>query len=214
MSKTDQKITVIVLAALAVLAPIMAWANSFSWQFQSVGLYELFPVFGLLAFSVFWTQLILLFAEPYLNFSVQPYIKWSGLAFILFVFLHPALLALGQLLNGVGVPPQSFYKYVPASFALFINIAIISWLIFMVTEVSFRLSNLRLFKSQKTKTAIEYFNYVAFYLIFWHSITLGQHLQLGWLKTVWWFFAVTATPVIIVLIARSLKNKTPQTSTL
>lgn len=203
MSTQVQKLIAASITLAALCAPLYVWAHPLS-SLADMSLYELFPVFGLLAFSIFWLQIMALGFEPLLHFSAKPFLRWSGHAFMLFVLLHPFLLAVAQLNNQFGLPLQSFYTYVPARLTLYLNFAIIAFIVFIVTELSFWFSNVAWVK--KWVVPLEYLNYVAFYLIFWHSLHLGQHLQSGWLLGIWWFFAITALPIIVTLVARRINN--------
>ncbi|HEY1074328.1 MAG TPA: hypothetical protein VGE59_01340 [Patescibacteria group bacterium] len=205
MKAHNQKFLASCLATLVILLPILVWGSSLPRPLSQVSLYELFPVFGLLAFSIFWLQLLGLLCKPYLtHLSLRPFFKWSSHAFMTFVIAHPLLLAIAQFNNHLGLPLQSFYDYVPSNLTGYINLAVIAFLVFVITEITGWIGNTPWI--QKFAKPLEYVNYLTFFLVFWHSIHLGQHLQSGWLLTVWWFFVITGLPIITTLIIRDIKK--------
>ncbi len=180
-------LTIIVLAL-----PVFAWGQSFTWQFGHLTPWGLFPVFGLLAFSIMWLQMAALALGPWLkryDIPTDDFFAWSGLAFLLFILLHPLVLALAQWQIKAGLPPQSLYAYEPSELQIFITYGLLAWIVFLVTEVALRLKDIPIV--QRSLAVLQYINYIAFYLVFWHSLHLGSHVQAGYLHWIWWGYALT-----------------------
>jgi hypothetical protein len=46
---------------------LMAWGQDNQWQLIGISTYQLFPIFGLLAFSIMWSQYVMEGVKNYLN---------------------------------------------------------------------------------------------------------------------------------------------------
>jgi hypothetical protein len=186
--------------------PVFVWGTDLNWQLGRVTFYAFFPLLGLLAFSLMWTQIIAVSLKPYLEkyaVPVDEFLKRTGIFVLLLIIFHPLLLDVAQYQLGAGLPTQSLYSYEPPMLRVFITYALIAWFIFILSEVSFRMQKVAWIR--RLNPVVEYVNYAAFFLIFWHSIHIGSNLQHGWVRDVWWFYGVSALFLLIFMVSRKSK---------
>jgi len=175
---------------LIVLLPIYFWGDSFAWNFSAVNLYLLFPLLGMLAFSIMWTQVVVgTFKEKF--HDVDIFFSRTGVAVFLLFFFHPVLAAIAQF-NSVG--SLSLFDLVGPPHKKFLVLGMIAFTIFVLYEVVLRVAALRQVK--KLNKFFEVASEFGVILVFIHSINLGSHLQAGLLKYIWWFYGITAVLMI------------------
>ncbi len=197
MPQALSQLLALIVIGTATTAPIVAWGQSYDWQVSGRTARELFPLFGLLAYSLMWQQVFVfnIFRNLGPNFR-----KWfgtiAGLAIFIFIVLHPLLLALAQFESTEKLPPESWYKYVNSKQRDFITLGVIAWLTFLAYDVARLVKNTGWYP--RYSWIIRYSGHAAFFLIYIHSTQLGTHLQTGIFPAVWTFFAASA----LVLIAR------------
>ena len=122
----------------------------------------------------------------------------SGLVFLLLIITHPLLLTISQYQIG-----RSIVDYVGDTRKVFITLALIAWTIFILYEIFRRFKKWAYFNH--SMRVFKYLNYIAFYLIFFHSINLGTHLQGGLLQFVWYLYAVSGLLFIYLDVRRNKK---------
>jgi len=178
---------------LIVFLPVYFWGDSFAWDLSRLNLYLLFPLLGMLAFSIMWTQVVVgTFKEKFEN--VNKFFSRTGVAVFLLFFFHPVLAAVAQFKSVGLLPLQSFFDLVGPAQKKFLIIGMIAFTIFVLYEIVLRVAALR--KVQKLNKFFEIFSEFGIILVFIHSINLGSHLQAGFLKYVWWFYGVSAILMI------------------
>lgn len=159
---------------------------------------ELFPVFGLLAFTLIWGQIMLgLFMGPLSRLfpKIFPVHIVQGLTALLFALLHPLLLIIGAtpavyLTYGFIDPALKGYVFLGQGALLLLIIGVSAGL---------------LRKSPKIKAfwrKIHYVNYVVFFLAFTHSWNVGTDLSISWVLDGLWIFMLAT--VVIGLIYKKL----------
>lgn len=169
------------LNAIVCVLAVLAWGQT-AFEFGAVTSYTLFPVFGLLAFSMMWTHYVVGAVRRMAGVDKQPlkqYFAVTGWAAIVFILLHPSLLILRLWRDGQGLPPGSYYAYVGPSLKWAVTLATLSLLIFLSFETK------RWFDKKGWWPVIEYANVVAMFAIIAHSLALGSNLQKGWFRYVW-----------------------------
>lgn len=180
------------LSAVVVILAIIVWGSSFEWHFQGLSTYQIFPVLGLLAFSLMWAHYMmglakrLFFAE-----ELESYYRWTGYAVLVLILAHPSILAYQRLRDGFGLPPGSETSYVAPSMAWIVALGMLSLLVFLAYE--FR----RWFDKRKWYKYVVYLGDVAMVAIFYHALELGTQTHIGWFRDVWWFYGVTLVGVIL-----------------
>ena len=127
---------------LIIFLPIYFWADSFSWDFSRLNLYLLFPLFGMLAFSIMWTQVVVgTFKEKFSN--VDQFFSRTGVAVFLLFFFHPVLAAVAQFKSDGLLPLQSLFDLVGPAQKKFLIIGMVAFTIFVLYEVVLRVASLR-----------------------------------------------------------------------
>lgn len=172
------------LMAIVVIASVVAWAEMRQWNFDNMSALALFPLLGLLAWSIMWTHYAIggiRLVRPFERSRVYSQVSATIVLFCL--LLHPGLLAYNQYRVTDALPPTSFYNYVGQSLQWAILLGTISLIIFLSFEF---------FKRLKTRgwvarnwRWISISQMIAMTLIFIHALALGQNLQSGWFLF-WW----------------------------
>lgn len=176
------------LAAAVVIAAATVWLQSISGHFHFDG-YHIFPLLGLLAFSLMWTHYIVGALRRHYKVSKAPfraYFKYTGIVVLLAILLHPGLLILQLWKDGFGFPPQSYLEnYVAPSGKFAALLGSISLVIFLAFELKRKFGNRSWWK------LVEYAQMFAMLAIFSHALKLGGALQFGWFRTLWLLYGVT-----------------------
>lgn len=170
---------------VGVLA-VFAWTNP-NQGLQDINSYVLFPLFGLLAFSLMWTHYIVGAVRRLLGADksvLGNYFEVTGWLAFIFIILHPTILITQLYLDGVGLPPKSYLEYVGPSMKWAVLIGTFSFLLFLGFEMK------RWFKHKGWWPIIEYGNVWAIFAIIMHGLALGNDLQAGWFRAVWLIYAV------------------------
>ena len=184
---------------IVVLLPLYIWADFLSWNFMRVNFSTVFPLLGLLAYSILWLQMLVVSVLRSLPTGFRNnFFFISGLVFLLLIIAHPLLLSISQSQIN-----QTIVDYVGDTRKIFITLALTAWLIYILYEIFSKFKKWRYFRN--SMKVFKYLNYVAFYLIFFHSINLGTHLQGGILVFIWYFYAVSGLLFIYLDIKRHKK---------
>lgn len=151
--------------------------------------YDVFPLFGLLAFSIMWTHYILgsirrLWSLP--KSVNKTYNKLSGVAVLFLILMHPTVLVVSLYRDGFGLPPSSYLSvYSDPMMKTAIIFGTISLVIFLLFELKKWLENKPVWK------LINALQLLAMLLIFYHGLTLGGELSVEWYKLVWYFYGLS-----------------------
>ena len=178
---------------VAVIA-LIAWAGDYYGHFQHVGAYDVFPLLGLLAFSIMWSQYVSgaiaeLFGVG--NKTLTSYFQYTGYAVLLLICLHPGILIAQRYIDGYGLPPGSYKSYVQSSLYGALLLGPVSLLIFLFYELK------RFFDKKNWWQYVTFAVDIAMLAIFYHGLKLGGQLsEANWLRTVWVFYGV----VLIVIL--------------
>jgi len=159
-----------------------------------LGSYELFPLFGLLAFIFMWTHFVsgavlrLVGAAPGTLRTFFSVTSWLVLAFIL---LHPGIFVFALWADGLGLPPASYlsvYVDLGARIALFLgSFGLVAFLAYELR---------RRYKKATWWRFVEYANVAAMFAIFFHALTLGGEVASGWFRVVWIGYGITLAVAI------------------
>lgn len=177
------------LSALVCLLAVVAWIQGYGGlEVEDLSLYLLFPLFGLLAFSLMWTHYVVGAIRRLVGIDKAPlkqYFGVTGWAAVVFILLHPSLLIFQLWRDGAGLPPTSYQNYVGPALKWAVMFGTLSLLIFLSFETK------RWFDKKGWWPVIEYANVVAMFAIIAHSLALGSNLQTGWFRWLWLFYAVS-----------------------
>ena len=181
------------LAGSVSLLAFIVWGQSYGWKFNMLNAYQLFPLLGLLAFSLMWSHYISGAIRQYLKFSPQTlktYFESTALVVLALILLHPGILILQRFIDGFGLPPGSYSSYVAPG---------LGWLTLLGTAslAAFLLFELRRFYSKRSWWKyVLYLNDIAMVAVFYHGLRLGSQLQISWYRTLWFFYGITLIAAI------------------
>jgi hypothetical protein len=179
-----------VLSVLVVAAAVIAWGQTNDWKFFGSSLYRLFPIFGLLAFSLFWVQYVvagLSMLIPARAPGITQFFKVTNILVLLAILLHPGLLSYQLWRDGFGLPPMSILKVMPGV-EWIVVLGMISWVIFMSYLVTVKQH--RYFRTKKWWVWFGYAGEVGMLAVFYHGFRLGDQLQSGWFKGLWFVYGI------------------------
>lgn len=183
----------IVLTVITCGLAIVNWGNDLHWQFSSLSTYRLFPLLGLLAFSIMWSQYVM---EAVKNASgkaqaIKKYSNRTSLLVLALIVLHPGLLIAQRYKDGYGLPPGSYESYVAPGLGWITLLGTFSFFMFLAFE--FR----RRFGQKSWWKYVLVLNDIAILAIFYHGLRLGRDLATGnWYHVLWFFYG---TILLVVL---------------
>ena len=156
---------------------------------QNLTTYALFPIFGLVAFTLMWTNYTAGALRGYFRLpatTLKTHVQITGYIVLFCILMHPILLETQLYLDGLGLP----YESIPAVYTtLRERLAIIAGITALICFMLFELY--RFFKDRPWWKYVEWANIAAMCLILWHGFTLGGELRQPWFQIVWAFYAVT-----------------------
>ena len=190
----------LVVAALAFIA----WGQGIRWQFTDLSAYQIFPIFGLTAFSLIWSVYVVAFicrhAHPD-GSSLKPYYKFLPLLILALILIHPGLLWFQLWRDGFGLPPESYLQhYVAPSLRWAAVVGTTALLIFITYELRYK------YRDRPWWKYLEYAADLAFVSLFFHALYLGDQLRHGWFRYVWFFYGVVLAVVLIDLYRGKYKQ--------
>jgi hypothetical protein len=176
-----------VIGFVVVLVSLNAWGGMYEWQFGGMTAYQLFPLFGLLAFGLMWTHYIVDAIRKCLNQSKEvltDYFDMTSAAVLVLILAHPGLLVWQLWQDGHGLPPGSYKTYVGSALYGFVLMGVIALLGFLAYE------SRSFFKKPSLKQGIQYVSDVAMVLILIHGFRLGNVVD-GWFGLVWLVYGIS-----------------------
>ncbi|MBX4190121.1 hypothetical protein KW791_02400 [Candidatus Parcubacteria bacterium] len=182
---TIKKILIILGACLAVLYPVWVRVSHLHWTLNTqLIINNLFPIFGLAAFSLLWLHAISGVFEPWLrkNFDFDTFVQWTAALIFIFIILHPLL-----LLTNIHFRPQTLFLLAESDD---IWLGIIGLVLLLTYDIGKALKKRGFFTKHWNKILI--ISTIGFLLTFFHSLALGDDLQSGPLRIVWIFYGSTA----------------------
>lgn len=187
------------LSAVVLILAFLAWAQTGGWNLGQLSVYRIFPLFGLWAFSLLWVQYVILawlYIRGVPSQNLRPYFTISGYAVLACMLLHPVLLA-GQLWkDGLGLPPDSYDRYVAAGSRWLVTLGMLSLLIFLAYELH------RWFSNRGWWKYVFYASSLGMVLVFYHGLQLGGELMQGWYRVVWWFYGLVLVTALVYIHTR------------
>lgn len=175
-----------VLAGIVLLAAAAVWSSQ-RLDGGSLTLCDVFPLLGLGAFGLMWTHYVLgslrrvLGLEKKVN---EVYFQVSSALVLLLIVLHPAILIAQLYKDGFGLPPESYLSAYPKD-RLAIGLGTIALVTFLIFECKKR------FHKKSWWRFVEWAQLAAMVLIFFHGLSLGRELSVGWYRAVWYVYGIT-----------------------
>lgn len=195
------------LFAVVVLVSVFGWWTLSDIQLGELTAFQLFPLFGLLAWSIMWTHYALGGVRLLRSFPKNKlYSRISAVLVLVFLLLHPGILA-WKMWDVTGLlPPESFYAYVGPAMKATVIAGSISLVIFLAFDV-FEYFHKKPWIQRQWKW-ISLSQMVAMTLIFIHALRLGGDLQSGWFQF-WWILLGALLIPCFGLILRADWTKKP-----
>lgn len=196
------------LFATVVLIGSVAYFSEHNWLFVETikTSFSLFPLLGILAWSIMWTHFAYGALRIKFNFPKNKlYSVVSAWIVLLLILLHPGLIAMAMYKSTMMFPPKSIFLYVGDSLGWAIILAEIALLIFLSFEVFNRLKDKAIIK--KNWFWISFSQMVAMTFIFIHSMTVGHNLKSGWFRVYWIVLYAILVPCFILIIRADFRSK-------
>lgn len=188
LSDTQLQVLAWGLSLTVSILAVFAWGQQLRWNVASINNHQLFPLFGLLAFSLMWAHYLASVARHVAGHGkdvLKNYFEITSYAVLFFIFAHPGLLAYQLARGGLGLPPGSYLTFVGPGLYWAIAVAAVALLMFIAFE--FR----RIFDHHPWWRYVLYAVDLAVVGIYFHALALGTHVQDGWYRGVWFFYGVT-----------------------
>ena len=182
------------LVALVLVLAFTSWAQSLDWHIFGVSTYQLFPIFGLIAYSTMWTHYVISALRRGLGVrreALTNYYRVTSYVVLVSIVLHPGLLVWQLSRDGFGLPPASYLRYVGPSLHVAVLIGSASFIIFLAYE--FR----RIFRRRSWWRYLEWATDIAMVGIFYHGLVLGTQTHGGWFNVVWYFYGFTLFDILL-----------------
>ncbi len=191
------------LYGLVSILAIYVWGEQLNWSFSNVTALTIFPLFGLIAFSLMWVHYVSGFIRDtwFPGASTKKSFTITSIAVLALILLHPALLIAQLYRQGSGLPPESYSDYVSSANVMFVTLGVIG------------LAGLLTFESKRFFGKKDWWKYIAtisdvsILLIVIHSLQIGQHLQSGWFRYVFYFYVVTLIACIVRIYVIKFQKK-------
>lgn len=201
---TRRQLAVIMwLIGLTVMAiAVVVWHSQRVSGNQTLISYSLFPLFGLVAFSLMWTHYIGGALRRYLGFDksvLSRYFRVTSVIVLVSLLLHPGILWLQLAKDGFGLPPLSHLAVYTDNAARFVLLlGTISLILFLAFELH------RIYSEKSWWRYVIHGNTLAMFLIFFHAFVLGGELDVNWFRVVWLIYGVT---LLIAVVYNQIYDK-------
>lgn len=198
------------LLGLAVTSvALIAWGQDYNWKFLPFNAYQIFPLLGLVAFSLMWSHYMIGTIRELVGVDgavLKSYFRYTGYLVLALICLHPGLLIYQLYHDGAGLPPKSYEHYVAPGLGWITILGSASLLVFLAFEFH------RFFEKKTWWHFVTDASDFAMLAIVYHSLRLGNNLMTGWYRFVWYFYAVSLVIVLIRKYYLRLSGPTKKTS--
>jgi hypothetical protein len=192
------------ISAIVAFLAVLVWSQSLHGTLTS---YTLFPLFGLLAFSLMWAHYVASVARQISGgdkSQLSFYFESTSLVVLIAIFVHPGLLIYQLYRDGFGLPPQSYLQhYVAPGMKWVALLGTVSFFVFLSYELR------RWYGNRSWWKFVSYATDIAILAVFYHGLKLGRQLQSGWFQNVWYVYGVILAACLIYIhtIGRTRKQK-------
>lgn len=196
------------LVGIMWIMSVTAWIQSTPDALTMPSAYDIFPVFGLMAFSALLSTYVVNAVSTHLKIpgkKLAAYYQNISYVILILILTHPSTLIARLFMDGYGLPPGSYAAYVNEKYLWVVWLGVISLLVFLAFEFH------RWFSRKGWWKWVVYANDIAMLFVFYHGLTLGTELQKGWFRYVWWLYGVIliATIVYLRFIAKRTATSSP-----
>jgi hypothetical protein len=177
------------LSATVVGLAVITWAQHVGGPLSQLSVYQIFPVFGLIAFSIMWTHYIIGALRTHYGVDKEKlalYMRATFVIVLVALLMHPGLLTWQLWRDHFGLPVD----YVAPDMRLYVILGEVAWITFLLFELH------RFYKERTWWHWIERASDVAMILILIHAYQLGPSLLPGWFRMVWIFYGLTLITAI------------------
>lgn len=183
-----------IVTVIVVLPAVLSWLQYAADFSGSLSVYVVFPLFGLLAFTLMIAHVLVGAAGMLSGLDMrklQRYYTYTSVVVLAGILLHPGLFVWQLYQDGYGLPPNSYLQYVEPSLRGFVLLGVISFVIFLIYEFK------RVYGKSSWWHYIERASDLALVLVFVHGLFLGSNTQAGWFRVVWVMYGVTLISCLI-----------------
>ena len=197
------QIAAFTLTLITVLLAIIVWGQNNDWMLMHLSAYQVFPLLGLLAFSIMWSQYMM---EAVRNFRPQlpdiaSYFTRTSWVVLVLILLHPGLLIFQRYRDGYGLPPGSYTSYVAPMQKWIVLLGSVSLLIFIAFEFK------KFFQKHGVWHYVQVLNDIAIVAIFYHALRLGTQLHQQWYQLLWYVYGVSLLAALAYKYTLKLRHR-------
>ena len=191
------------ISVAVCIAAICAWGASYSWQLRYVTAYQIFPLLGLLAFSLMWSHYMTGFLQKkrVIPENTGTYFRVTSNAVLVLLLLHPGIFIYERFHDGYGLPPGSYTTYVAPGLAWVVMLGSVSLLVFLAYELH------RWYEKKSWWRYVLYAGDAAMIAILYHGLRIGNTLMHGWSRGVWFVYAIALITVLAYTYGTKLVDK-------
>ncbi len=173
-----------ILSLTVALLALIAWWQGLLVPFSRLTVYDIFPLFGMVAFSLMWTHYIVGGLRHYTDFDrtrLNAFYNSTAAVVLGALLLHPGLIIWQTWRDGIGLP----INYVAPDLRLFVVLGVVGWLVFMLFEFK------EVYGKRLWWHYIERANELAMIAILVHGFVLARDRLPGWYMLIWIFYGLT-----------------------
>lgn len=193
MNRERYEVVEWILGLFVVSTSLAVWLQVRGTDYSQYSIYDIFPLFGLLAFGLMWTHYVNGALRRYWNIEQKKggdiYWMVSTMLVLALIVLHPLLLNIGLVRDGFGLPPAS-YSSVYSGKEGYLFLGTSALLVFLAFELR------RWYKKASWWKYVEYLQLAAMVAIFVHALSLGTELTVGWYMLVWWGLGISLVAAV------------------
>ncbi len=175
------------------LIMIVAWTVNRNILGGSLSAYDIFPLFGLLAFGLMWSHYVLGSIRRTMGLKRQDnsqYWKISTGLVLFSLIAHPLILNSALISEGLGLPPAS-YEAAYGTKAIILLLGSAALVIFLAFELR------HWFRDRSWWKYVDGAQVFAMAAIFIHALILGRELTMIWFVIIWWLMGVSLVASIV-----------------
>ncbi len=194
------------LVAVVCAIAVAAWGSSNAWRIFPLNAYPVFPLLGITAYSLMWTQYC---ASSLRNMwglapdTLKTFSHITSRVVLVLICLHPGILIYKRYQDGFGLPPGSYTHYVSPGLGWITLLGTVSLITLIALEFS------------RFGQRFGWWKYVliagdlAMIAIAYHGLRLGSQLQSeDWFRSIWIFYGLTLLFMIGYKYYQSSAGKT------
>jgi hypothetical protein len=176
-----------IAASFVVVTALIVWNQVRLTGAANLTIYDIFPLFGIIAFGLMWTHFLFGAIRRYTRVERPKKHLYSTVSMgivLAMILLHPGLLWFALWRDGFGLPPGSYLTVYSTQL-----LAVISGTIGLCIFLAYELK--RLFGEKTWWRYVEYLQIVGMVAIFYHSLELGGEVDVVWFEVIWWLYFIT-----------------------